>query len=233
MTGRVFLASPPIDGSNATHHASPRRGSFSSPGLIGDITDQPFAPLSRFALALFVRRHLFHLFHHPAAQRLRPQRRKRPRQAEDFHHEQLHVLIFGHERFECPEVSRALLKIARPFALGLRKREVEIRCQRPWRRHHFRRLRKKYRSHSLEPSGSFRALPQDVLQRLDLQRRRAHTLSVDRVEAADRISEYEKTLGERRETFVMAAQAIWKSMRRDLGHSLRVLYEVIQLRRMQ
>src|SRR5229473_2565307 len=133
----------------------------------------------------------------------------------------------------CPAAIFFTCSISRPFALGFRKREVEIRCQRPWRHHHFRRLREKYRRDSLAPAGSFRALPQDLLQRLDLQRRRAHTLSVDGVEAADRISEYEKSLGERRQTLVMAAQAVRKSMRRDLGHSLRVLYELIELRRMQ
>src|SRR5205807_8896086 len=53
--GRVFRISPPNEGSNATHHTSPRCGGLS--GLIGDVRGQVFDPFRSFALALLVGGH--------------------------------------------------------------------------------------------------------------------------------------------------------------------------------
>src|SRR5262245_9859622 len=55
MAGRVFRISPSTDGSNATHHTSPRLGQLA--GLIRDIPDKSLAPFQRLALSLLIRRH--------------------------------------------------------------------------------------------------------------------------------------------------------------------------------
>src|SRR5690349_10366017 len=58
--GLVLRISPPIDGSNATHHTSPRRGvlsGFIHPEIIGDVAGEIFGPLGGFALTLLVGRH--------------------------------------------------------------------------------------------------------------------------------------------------------------------------------
>src|ERR1700674_3542579 len=57
IAGRVFLISPPIEGSKATHQTSPRRGAAVSPWLIRDVSDQPLAPFQRFRFPPLVRRH--------------------------------------------------------------------------------------------------------------------------------------------------------------------------------
>src|SRR6267143_5140250 len=53
--GLVLRISPPIEGSKATHHTSPRRGGLS--GLIGNIAGQVLHPLRGFALTFFVGGH--------------------------------------------------------------------------------------------------------------------------------------------------------------------------------
>src|SRR5271165_5741621 len=53
--GLVLQISPPIEGSKATHHTSPRRGGLS--GLIGDVAGQVLYPFRGFVFALFVGGH--------------------------------------------------------------------------------------------------------------------------------------------------------------------------------
>src|SRR5882672_1893261 len=53
--GLVLRISPPREGSNATHHTSPRSGGLS--GLIGDVPGQVFNPFGGFALAFLVGGH--------------------------------------------------------------------------------------------------------------------------------------------------------------------------------
>src|SRR5208282_3526150 len=57
IAGRVFLISPPVEGSKTTHHTSPRRGAGVSPWLIRDVPDQSLAPFQRFGFPLLVSRH--------------------------------------------------------------------------------------------------------------------------------------------------------------------------------
>src|SRR5712691_7916850 len=70
--GRVLRISPPIAGSNATHHTSPRRGGL--PRVIGDVAGDALDPFRRLALALLVRRH------RPVACHQIPRQHMRPRQ---------------------------------------------------------------------------------------------------------------------------------------------------------
>src|SRR5690348_3358071 len=67
MAGRVFLISPPNEGSNATHHISPRRGSARSPFFIRDVPHQPLTPLPGLSLALLISRHRSVAFLQPFA----------------------------------------------------------------------------------------------------------------------------------------------------------------------
>src|SRR4051812_48520305 len=68
--GRVLRISPSIDGSNAIHQTSPRRGN--SAGLIGHVADQALAPRQCFALARFLAGHLGIAGFQPMPRDMRP-----------------------------------------------------------------------------------------------------------------------------------------------------------------
>src|SRR5437660_7966887 len=68
--GLVLRISPPIEGSKATHHTSPRRGGLS--GLIGNVAGQVLYPLRRCALALLVGGHRPIAFYNLPRDHVRP-----------------------------------------------------------------------------------------------------------------------------------------------------------------
>src|SRR6478672_8887384 len=75
IAGRVLRISPPIAGSNATHHTSPRRGGL--PRVIGDVASHALDPFGGVPLARFVRRH------RPVALGDIPRQHVRPREVVD------------------------------------------------------------------------------------------------------------------------------------------------------
>jgi hypothetical protein len=72
-----------------------------------------------------------------------------------------------------------------------------------------------------------------VLQRLNLQRGRAHSLAIERIEAADGITKDEKPLGKCRQPFIMTLNARGKPVMGEVRYALSILDEVVQLGCMQ
>ncbi len=125
----------------------------------------------------------------------------RPHQLEDLGQRPVDLDVFDRDLVEREQVEAALLAVLRPLAGGLGILEVRRRREPPRRRDHLRRSSEVL---GREPGQRSRpgcrarlaaATIEQPRQRVDLEQRRAHALTVDRVEGAERVTGDQQAIG--------------------------------------